>query len=101
QTTQVDPNAPVLPTPSQAGGPSTPVPGTVPATPAAPAIESREAALARSPRVAIDTPAVSGSINLRGGRIDDVALKQYRETVEPNSPNIVLLSPTGTRNPYY
>jgi YidC/Oxa1 family membrane protein insertase len=51
--------------------------------------------------VAIDTPAIAGSINLRGGRIDDVALKNYRETVDPKSPIIVLLSPTGTQNPYY
>ena len=101
QSTQVDPNAPNLTTPSQAGGPSTPVPGTVPSVPAAPAVETREAALARSPRVAIDTPAIAGSINLRGGRIDDVALKHYRETVDPRSPNIVLFSPSGSPNPYY
>jgi len=102
QSTQVNPTAPNQPpTPSQAGGPSAPVPGSVPATPAAPVVESREAALARSPRVAIDTPAIAGSINLRGGRIDDVSLKHYRETVDPKSPNIVLFSPAGSQNPYY
>ncbi|HST95400.1 MAG TPA: membrane protein insertase YidC, partial [Microvirga sp.] len=58
QTTQVNPAAPNLPTPSQAGGPSAPVPGTVPGAPAAPVVESRDAALARTPRVAIDTPAI-------------------------------------------
>jgi YidC/Oxa1 family membrane protein insertase len=102
QSTQVNPNAPNPPaSPSQAGGAPPTVPGTVPGTPAAPAVESRESALARSPRVAIDTPALAGSINLRGGRIDDVALKQYRETVDPRSPNIVLFSPAGSPNPYY
>jgi YidC/Oxa1 family membrane protein insertase len=101
QTTQVNPAAPNLPTPSQAGGPSAPVPGTIPGAPAAPVVESRDAALARSPRVAIDTSAIAGSINLRGGRIDDVALKNYHETVDPRSPRIVLLSPAGTQNPYY
>ncbi len=101
QTTQVNPAAPNLPTPSQAGGPSTPVPGTVPGAPTAPVVESREAALARTPRVAVDTSAIAGSINLRGGRIDDVALKNYHETVDPRSPRIVLLSPAGTQNPYY
>ncbi|MFL5194410.1 MAG: membrane protein insertase YidC [Microvirga sp.] len=102
QSTQVNPTAPnPPPSPSQAGGASPTVPGTVPSTPMAPAVETREAALARSPRVAIDTPAIAGSINLRGGRIDDVALKNYRETVDPKSPIIVLLSPTGTQNPYY
>ncbi len=102
QSTQVNPNAPNPPaSPSQAGGASPTVPGTVPGTPVAPVIESREAALARTKRVPIDTPAIFGSINLRGGRIDDVALKNYRETVDPRSPNIILLSPEGTQNPYY
>ncbi|PVE22429.1 membrane protein insertase YidC [Microvirga sp. KLBC 81] len=102
QSTQVNPAAPnPPPSPSQAGGVSPTVPGTVPSTPAAPTIVSREAALANSKRVTIDTPAIAGSINLRGGRIDDVSLKNYRETVDPKSPNIVLLSPEGTQNPYY
>ncbi|WP_243374224.1 membrane protein insertase YidC [Microvirga solisilvae] len=102
QSTQVNPNAPNQPaSPSQAGGAAPTVPGTVPATPVAPAILPREAALAATKRVAIDTPAIAGSINLRGGRIDDVALKNYRETVDPKSANIVLLSPEGTQNPYY
>ncbi len=78
-----------------------PSPGRFPPRLAAPTVESREAALARSPRVAIDTPAIRGSINLRGGRIDDVSLKTYHETVDPKSPNIVLFSPSGTQNPYY
>jgi YidC/Oxa1 family membrane protein insertase len=91
---------PGQPSPSEAGGPSPPVPGTLP-TPGAPLVESREAVLARNPRVAIDTPAIRGSINLRGARIDDVALKNYRETVDPRSQNIVLLSPSGSQNPYY
>ncbi len=102
QSTQVNPTAPNPPSsPSQAGGASPTIPGTVPSTPAAPTIVSREAALATTKRVAIDTPAIAGSINLRGGRIDDVALKNYRETVDPRSANIVLLSPEGTQNPYY
>ena len=55
----------------------------------------------RAPRVKIDTPALFGSIALKGGRIDDVALKAYRETTDPTSPNIVLLSPMGAPAPYY
>jgi YidC/Oxa1 family membrane protein insertase len=104
QTAQTQPGAAVptgAPSPSQAGGPAAPVPGTVPAPAAAPTLEPREAVIARTPRVAIDTPSIRGSISLRGGRIDDVALKNYRETVDPRSPNIVLLSPAGTQNPYY
>ena len=87
--------------PPAAGSASAPAapqaaPGSV--TPAQPTTtpQSREAALAASPRVKIDSPAISGSISLRGARIDDLALKQFRETVDPNSPPIVLLEPAGT-----
>jgi YidC/Oxa1 family membrane protein insertase len=84
------------------GGPATPVPGTLPgASGSAGAIVPRETAIARSPRVTIDTPALAGSIALKGGRIDDVSLKNYHETVDDKSPRIVLLSPTGTETPYY
>jgi YidC/Oxa1 family membrane protein insertase len=62
---------------------------------------SRADALAESPRVKLDAPAIYGSIALKGGRIDDVSFKAYRETVDPNSPNIVLLSPAGSPSPYY
>ncbi len=63
---------------------------------------TRDAALKRSPqRVVIDTPAIFGSVALKGGRIDDIALKRYKETVDPKSPNIVLFSPPGGPHPYY
>ncbi|MEZ5831321.1 MAG: membrane protein insertase YidC [Dongiaceae bacterium] len=64
-------------------------------------IVSREEALKESPRVAIDSPRLTGSIALKGGRIDDLVLKDYHETVEPGSDNIVLLSPADTENGYY
>jgi YidC/Oxa1 family membrane protein insertase len=70
-----------------------------PASSAAPV--SREAAIAATPRVQIDTPRVSGSISLKGARIDDLSLVQFHETVDPASPPIVLYSPSGTDNPYY
>src|SRR5712671_5143600 len=62
---------------------------------------SRQDALARSQRVAIDTPRVKGSIALTGGRIDDLSLVQYRETTDPKSPAIQLLSPSGSPQPFY
>src|SRR5262249_33887906 len=63
---------------------------------------SREDALAKSPqRARIDTPRLAGSIALTGGRIDDLSLRQYHETVDPNSPAIVLLSPSGSPHPFY
>ena len=75
--------------------------GVTPTAHAPDAPLTREAALARSPRIRIDTPALAGSVALRGGRIDDVSLKGYRETVEPGSPIITLLSPAGAPNPFY
>src|SRR5215207_4004223 len=96
QTQQTAPVQPAqTPIPGAApkeGGPAAPVPGTVPALPGTPVVETREAALQRSPRLAIDTPSLAGSINLRGGRIDDVLLKNYHDTVDPKSPRIVLFS---------
>ena len=61
----------------------------------------RDAAIAATPRIKIESPRISGSISLKGARIDDVALTQYRETVDPKSPAIVLFSPSGTAEPYY
>ena len=88
---------PVQP-PAQAGAPQ--VPGQTGA-PAAAAALDRPAALAASPRVAIATASVQGSIALKGGRIDDIALVKFRETVDPKSPPIILLSPSGTADPFY
>jgi len=73
----------------------------VPAAPAAPAFKPRAAALADSPRVEIRSDRLLGTIALTGGRLDDLTLANYRETVDPNSPQIVLLNPPGTDDAYY
>jgi YidC/Oxa1 family membrane protein insertase len=62
---------------------------------------SRAEALARSQRIAIDTPRLSGSIALTGARIDDLSLVQYHETTDPKSSAIALLSPSGSPRPFY
>jgi YidC/Oxa1 family membrane protein insertase len=54
-----------------------------------------------SKRIAIDTPAISGSINLVGGRVDDVLLKNFRQKVDKNSPPVEFFSPEGTKHPYF
>ncbi|HXN66436.1 MAG TPA: membrane protein insertase YidC, partial [Bradyrhizobium sp.] len=64
-------------------------------------VVSRDTAIASTPRVKIESPRLSGSISLKGARIDDLSLVQFRETVDPVSPAIVLYSPSGTPNPYY
>ena len=97
QTQQQQPakpaGAPAQPGPAQ-------VPGQAPQTAAA-AAANRDAALAASPRIPIATDSVQGSIALKGGRIDDLALVKFRETVDPKSPPIVLLSPSGSPDPFY
>ncbi|MEJ2228425.1 MAG: membrane protein insertase YidC [Alphaproteobacteria bacterium] len=62
---------------------------------------SRKEALAASPRVAIETPNLSGSIALKGGRIDDLTLLQFSQTTKPDSPKVVLLSPSKTADPFF
>jgi YidC/Oxa1 family membrane protein insertase len=98
-------NAP-KPVQSETAGPG--APAVSPGTPAAsgqpalsPAYATREAAIAASPRVVIESPALEGSINLKGARIDDVVLRNYHETVNPKSPEVVLLSPSGSPHPYF
>jgi YidC/Oxa1 family membrane protein insertase len=80
--------------------PSTQPSGTMPASPGSDVgmtgTLTREAALAQSPRVQIETTRLSGSINLKGGRLDDLRLNDFHETVDKSSPTIVLLSPAGT-----
>jgi len=101
QQTQPQP----APQPGQAGqpaiAPGAPGAPSAPTGPAAALTMTREAALKMSARVPIDTPSLQGSIALKGGRIDDLALVKFRETVDPKSPPIVLLSPSGSPEPFY
>ena len=92
---------------SPAGAPAAPGPAPASAPTSAPAAQppqaavSREEALKLSPRVAIKTPSLEGSIALKGSRIDDLVLVKYRETADPNSAKVALLSPAGTPDPYF
>ena len=75
------------------------VPGA-PSLTAPPAV-TRAAALAASPRVAIATPALKGSISLRGARLDDLFLNDYRQTTDKTSPPVELLRPEGAQFPWF
>ena len=46
-------------------------------------------------RVAIQSSALSGSISLAGGRIDDLLLTRYQETRDEGSPDVRLLTPSS------
>jgi YidC/Oxa1 family membrane protein insertase len=87
-------------TPAAGGATTAQTNGTAP-TGQAPATTTLADALAKNPRVAIDTPALSGSINLAGARLDDLKLKGYHETVDDSSPIITLFSPSETKDGYF
>jgi YidC/Oxa1 family membrane protein insertase len=67
----------------------------------APGAQTRGEALAAAPRVRIETGALTGSIALTGGRLDDLHLSLYRETLEPDAETVVLLNPAGGPAPYF
>jgi YidC/Oxa1 family membrane protein insertase len=89
--TQSAPTGDVAAVPQSAGSADTN------ATPATPDADGSDDA----PRVDIDTPTLTGSISLRGGRVDDLMLKKYRETLDPGAPIVTLLSPIGSDHAYY
>ncbi len=62
---------------------------------------SRNEALKESDRVLIENKNLSGSISLRGALIDDIILKNYRETLDANSKPIILLSPKKYEQGYF
>ena len=53
------------------------------------------------PRISMESKEVSGSISLRGARIDDITLTQYRESLDPESDMIKLLLKSNGRTPYF
>lgn len=61
----------------------------------------RDEALALGERVPLATPRLTGSINLTGGQLDDVTLKDYHLTPDTSSPPITLLSPQRSTQAYY
>jgi YidC/Oxa1 family membrane protein insertase len=78
-----------------------PSPTIAPAVETTKAVRSRDTVLRETPRVAIDTPSVAGSINLKGARVDDLVLKRHRESIAKNAPPVRLLSPEGTQRATY
>lgn len=77
-----------------------PAPG-VPAPATAQAIRPIEAVLGDGNRIPIDTPAIKGSINLVGARVDDITLSKYRQTIKKDSPPVRLFAPAGTKSAYF
>ena len=78
-----------------------PQPSAQPAPASSPKVlQSISAAIGSSPRVAIRTPSLQGSINLKGAQIDDLLLVNEKQTLAKDSPPVRLLSPLGAPNAY-
>lgn len=73
------------------GAPETPAAQIAPATDA----------LSEAPRIKIETPRLSGTISLLGGRIDDLSLLDYRVSLDEDAEIVTLLSPVGSPSAYY
>jgi len=91
-------NAIITPSDTNLPGMSVPIPGINPVTTEASALRK---ALTQTPRLKIESERITGSISLVGAKIDDLTLKNYRETIQPESDNISLLLPFGSVKPYY
>ncbi|MDX5403386.1 MAG: membrane protein insertase YidC, partial [Rhodobacterales bacterium] len=94
EPTEVDPSDPAVTSAPVASTPTDAASGTTETAQVA------EAA-ADTPRVAIETARVTGSISLLGGRIDQLSLKNYRESLEPDADIVTVLSPIGQPHAYY
>ncbi len=86
---------------------SQPLPGTAPKPSNTLGVTTQDAGQApvatpaNTPRLKVNGPRVEGTISLVGARIDDLVLRDYRETLAKNSPLVRVLEPRGQPQPYY
>ena len=94
-----DPNAT---TASQTTAPTAQAPLSTAATGTASTGTANEVATApEAPTIAIETARLKGSISLQGGRFNDLSLKDYRETLAPDSEIVHLFRPRTQPGGYY
>lgn len=110
-----DPNAPTETSQTAEGTPGVPsgdsgapgVPGeattgtTAPSAGNAPAGTATAETAEPAPRLTIETPRLAGSINLQGGRIDDLKLKDYLTSLDADATRVAVLKPEGQENSFY
>src|SRR3546814_9885683 len=75
--------------------------GTAPNTETVKTIRPLHQAISEAPRIPIETPKLTGSINLKGARIDDIFLPTYNQTIKKDSTPVRLFSPSGTNDSYF
>jgi YidC/Oxa1 family membrane protein insertase len=91
----LQPKKVVNPIPQAATSPAQPIVAESPA-----AQTDRAEVLAEAPRIKIETPKLHGSLSLAGGRIDDLVLANYYETIKRER-LVTLLSPAGSVEPFF
>ena len=62
---------------------------------------SVEETLQKDIRLPLKNKAITGSVRLKGARIDNIVLDKYKQTIEENSPNVELMAPAKTENSYF
>lgn len=97
----VSPQAPALTAAANAEQSFAPAPNAFSGQKHAPTTLTREQAVDEYRHIAIKTPSLTGSLRLKGARLDNLLLTKYRETLAPDSPYISLLSPVGTAYPFF
>lgn len=94
-TTQDTPEAPTAP----ATAPASSAPAADAGNAARP--DTADSALAKAPRIPVDTPSLTGTISLLGGRIDDLSLKNYRVSIEDDADIVRVLTPADQPENFY
>ena len=99
----VEPAEPAAPPAARSdSGPMLPgVPGATVGRQRGPEVAPSAPPSASEPRVQILSSRLKGSLSLRGARIDDLLLTDYRETIEEDSAQITLFAPPGSESPYF
>lgn len=77
------------------------LPATDPVAPTATTPTDVPEPVSEAPRIPIETSELAGSISLLGGRIDDLALTNYRETIDEDADIVRLLKPVGEPGAYF
>ncbi len=75
--------------------------GASPAESSAIFVTDRTQAMGAVARVPVRTPTLQGSLSLQGGRIDDLFLTNYRETLDADAPPVELFRPQGMEHAYF
>jgi len=91
------PSHPAAQTAREGSTGQSPGPSAGPGAPASPSTAPPPPA--NVPRVSIDAPRVTGSISLLGARLDDLALRDYHDTVAKTSPLVRVLDPLSDQHP--